>query len=279
VEELYDGLGLMRKNVRVDHDEIQAVYRELHAYARAPENFAPEVRTALAAVPASFPQLARQVQWGEVEFISDAPGKNRNRVRLGGGGLSTAALARLIEAAREQIVIQSPYLVLSDDALALFRAARARGVRIRISTNSLASTDNLQAFSGYRNQRRRLLDLGLEIHEYRPDPAVQRQLMSRPGAHDKPPVFALHAKSMVVDSEIAYIGTFNLDPRSENLNTEVGVIVRNAPLARALEATIDTDMQPANSWSAARDEPDRHAPFAKRSRVRFWQFLPIKPLL
>jgi putative cardiolipin synthase len=98
-------------------------------------------------------------------------------------------------------------------------------------------------------------------------------------AKDKPPVSALHAKTMVVDSKAVYIGTFNFDPRSENLNTEVGVIIRNEALARAVEAAIETDMQPANSWNAARDRPDQYVPFAKRSKVRLLQLLPIKPLL
>jgi putative cardiolipin synthase len=96
---------------------------------------------------------------------------------------------------------------------------------------------------------------------------------------DKAPVFALHAKTMVVDSRLAYIGTYNLDPRSENLNTEVGVIVRDIGLARAVRAAIETDMAAANSWNPATDDPDRHVAWAKRSKVRFWQLMPIKPLL
>jgi len=280
VEELYDGLGLMRKSVRVDDDQIKQIYRELHAYANSPENFAPEVRAAVDAAPTAFARLTQQVVWGKVEFISDRPGKNDNRVRLGGGGLTAVALARLVERARDRIVIQSPYLVLSDKAMDLFRQVKTRGARVRISTNSLASTDNLPAFSGYRNQRGKLLEMGLEIFEYKPDPEVQRVLMHRSAAaKDKPPVFALHAKAMVVDSRTVYIGTFNFDPRSENLNTEVGVIIHNEALARAVEAAIEIDMQPGNSWNAASDRPDRYVPFAKRSKVRLLQLLPIKPLL
>jgi putative cardiolipin synthase len=280
VAELYGGLGLMHKRVGIQEDEMQRVYQELHTYAASPENFAPAVHTAIAGMPTLFPQLAPQLVWGDVEFIADRPGKNSNRLSLGGGGLTTLALARLVESARTSIVIQSPYLVLSDAALALFRRARERGVRIRVSTNSLASTDNLQAFSGYRNQRARLLDLGLEIHEFRPDPLVQKQLMPvATGTSRHAPVFALHAKTLVVDSAVVVVGTYNLDPRSENLNTEVGVIVRNAALARQVEAAIERDMQAGNSWDAARDDPDRFASFAKRSKTRFWQLLPVKPLL
>ena len=280
VEELYDGWGLMQSNVRVNDDEIQRVYRELHEYAKSPENFAPEVRAAIIATPASFARLAQQMIWGKVDFISDRPGKNENQFRLDGGGQTAAALGRLVQSARERIVIQSPYLVLSDKAIDLFRQIIARGVTVRINTNSLASTDNLAAFSGYRNQRDRLLKMGLQIYEYKPAPEVQVKLMQRSAtATRKAPIFSLHAKTLVVDSRIVYIGTFNFDPRSENLNTEVGAIIHDAALARAVEASIETDMAPPNSWDAGRDDPDQYVSLAKRSKARLFQLMPIGPLL
>ena len=278
VESRYDGWGLLQKNVKVDAAEMQQVYGELHDYARSPENFAPEVHAAIDATPAAFDRLARDMAWGRVEFIHDTPGKNGNRWRLGGGGQTSAALARLVTDAHESIVIQSPYLVMSDEALALFRRAVARGVKVRIVTNSLASTDNMQAFAGYRSQRRKLLKMGLEIHEYKPDPANRKALMARVNPPATPPVFALHAKSMVVDGRTAYIGTFNFDPRSQNLNTEVGVVVHNPVLAQRVQSLIEADMRPENSWNAA-DEPDQYVPLTKRGRVRLWQLLPLKPLL
>lgn len=267
VEDLYAGLAL-------DAEATAAVYRDLHAYARDPANFAPEVRGAIAATPEAFPRIAAAIAWGAVEFIADRPGKNEAR-GLGGGGETTAALARLVTGARRSVVIQSPYLVLSDAALEVFRDLRKRGVGVRVSTNSLASTDNVQAFSGYRNQRRELLAMGLQVFEYRPDAQVQR--LAAPKA--KAPVFALHAKTLVVDSQAVYIGTFNLDPRSENLNTEVGVILRDARLARAVEAAIETDMRPENAWNAATDSPDSQVSLFKRTRTRFWQLLPLRPIL
>lgn len=280
VESLYDGLGLMQKNVQVDDEQIQQVYRELHAYANSAGNFEPEVRSAIQAVPESFGRLAAQMIWDEVHFITDSPGKNNWKFSLGGGGQTSSALAQLVESAQQRIVIQSPYLVMSARAQKLFRQTTARGVQIRVSTNSLASTDNIAAFSGYRNQRKRLLKMGVDVFEYRPDPQNQQELMHRYGeSRDKAPIFALHAKTMVVDSHTVYIGSFNLDPRSENLNTEVGIVVRNRALARAVEAAIEADMQPGNSWNAATDKPDKNVSLWKRSKVRFWQFMPLKPLL
>jgi cardiolipin synthase C len=280
VETLYDGLGLMQKNVRVDDEQIRQVYRELHAYAQLPDNFAPEVRAAIADTPSSFARLAQQMRWTDVEFIADMPGKNDNRVRLGGGGRTSLALARLVQGAQQRVVIQSPYLVPSDEALALLGEVRSRGVAVRISTNSLASTDNLPAFSGYRNQRENLLARGLQIFEYKPAPAVQQQLVQRLAAATRgAPVFALHAKTLVIDGKTLYIGTYNFDPRSQNLNTEVGVVIHDEALAREVEAAIETDMAPGNSWNAATDDPDRQATLAKRSKVRLYQMLPIKPFL
>lgn len=280
VEDLYDGLGLFKRNVSVDNAEVAQIYRDLHAYARDPANFAPEVRAAIADTPSAFDRLTRLMAWGPVEFLSDRPGKNDNQRRLDGGGRTSAALARLIHGSRERLTIESPYLVLSDEALALLRQAIARGVKVRICTNSLASTDNLQAFSGYRNQREKLLKMGLQIFEYRPDPALQRQLIPRiPGLHPTPPIFALHAKTLVVDGKTTFIGTFNFDPRSQNLNTEVGALVHDATLARAVEQAIETDMAPGNSWNAATDDPDQYVALGKRSKARLYQLLPLHPLL
>ncbi|HQR49515.1 MAG TPA: phospholipase D family protein [Steroidobacteraceae bacterium] len=280
VEALYDGLGLMQKHVVVQDEDVQQVYTDLRDYARLPSNFAPEVRAAIAATPTAFPRIARHVAWGRVEFISDRPGKNDSRVSLAGGGETTRRLAALVDAAQESIIIQSPYLVLSDAAIELFKRARARGVRVAVSTNSMASTDNLPAFSGYRSQRQRLLAMGIEIFEYRPDAAVQRASM-RPylAAATKPPIFSMHAKSLVVDSIVAFVGTFNLDPRSENLNTEVGVVIFDPLVAKAVEASILADMAPGSSWSAASDNPDQYAPLSKRAKVRLLELLPLRQLL
>lgn len=277
VGKLYDGYD---PNLRLGDDEVNQVYRELHKYAASPENFAPEVRAAIDGMPAAFPRLAKRVVWANVEFISDRPGKNDNRTGLHGGGQTTMALARLIDGARKSIVIQSPYLVLSDEATQLFERAMARGVIVRVSTNSLASTDNIPAFSGYRNQRKTLLKMGFRIYEYKPDPEIRHQLIQRISTlKAKPPVFSLHAKTLVIDGEIVYVGTFNFDPRSANLNTEVGAIIRNEKLARAVDSAIETDMQPGNSWNAATDNPDQYVSLIKRAKVMFWQLMPIKSLL
>jgi cardiolipin synthase C len=279
VEELYDGLGLMQKHVSVDDNEVREVYARLHDYADNPENFTPENRIAIQNTPQSFQRLIEQTQWTNIEFISDTPGKNKQRYLLGGGGRTTEKLAALVQNAQHSIVIQSPYLVMSNQAIKLFKQAIKRGVQVKINTNSLASTDNIQAFSGYRNQRDKLLKMGIEIYEFKPAPAISNTLMRKELNQSKPPIFAIHAKTMVVDNQTVYIGTFNFDPRSQNLNTEVGVIVEDATAAETVQTSILTDMLPENSWEAAKINADKFASASKRRRVIGYQLAPIKPLL
>jgi len=279
-EELYDGIGIMQKHVVVDDQTVQNIYKELHHYAQSPENFEPEIRQSIQNIPNQFKQLSHILIWGDIDVINDIPGKNDNKFSLGGGSRSATALANLLKQAKSQIIIQSPYLILPHKAKVLFRDLIKQGIKIQISTNSLASTDNLQAFSGYRSQRKSLLKMGVDIYEFKPNAANQQQLMQRyQQLKHKKPKFALHAKTIVIDSKIAYIGTFNLDPRSINLNTETGVIIHNEKLAKQVEAAIRQDMLPDNSWNARRDDPDSHSSLIKRSRTLFWQLMPINPLL
>jgi cardiolipin synthase C len=264
----------------VDQADTERVYAELAAYAADSAKFAPEVRAAIAAIPNDFSRLAAGLAWGNVDFVSDVPGKNSGAHGLGGGGLSSAALGALVESAQSEVLIQSPYLVASDAAFEIFGKLHARGVRIRISTNSLASTDNLQAFSGYLDQREELLAAGIEVFEYRPDPRIQQEIMDRYAALSaEAPVFALHAKTLVVDRRVVFVGTYNLDPRSENLNTEVGVVIHDGGHAAAVADAISADMLPENSWSAASDDPDQYASRTKRVRAWLMSWLPLQPVL
>jgi len=262
-------------------DEIRAKYDELHAYAADPINFEPEIREAIDNMPVYFPVLLEAMAWHDVDFISDAPGKNEGDVGLGGGGISTGELVDALREARHSVLIQSPYLILPKGGIELLSELHQRGVQIRISTNSLASTDNIAAFSGYLKQRPRLLKAGVELYEYKPHPQIQLDLVERyPRLADKNPIFALHAKSMVIDDNKIFIGTFNLDPRSANLNTEVGVLIESPVLARQLTSSIARDLRPENSWrTTVEQNPDREVSRSKRLELGFVNLFPIDPIL
>lgn len=275
VEEL-----LAQSQLKPDLEQTESIYHELHQYANNLENYAPEVRQALSDLPNQFALLIENLVWDRFTFISDDPGKNSGKHGLGGGGRTTSRLTEALRQAKQRITIQSPYLVLPDGGLELFSELIKSGVEVRINTNSLLSTDNLQAFSGYSKQRDKLLQAGIDVYEFKPQPAIQRQLIERYQQLEKQvPVFAIHAKTLVIDGRQVYIGTFNLDPRSANLNTEVGVIIDNPELAAIVETQIERDMHPDNSWNSANDQPNRFAPLWKRIKLGFWKMLPLKKLL
>ncbi len=217
-----------------------------------------------ALVQARFVDRLRPV--AKARFVADDPGKGRwffsRSARI------TRELRGTLERARQSVVMQTPYLVLSGPARELFREMQAKnpGLRFQISSNSFASTDNLLAYSAnYRLRSQYVEDLNLQVHELKPRPAALAQVFPhyaemleraeariRDGRQSRRPFLSLHAKSLVVDGRVAFVGSYNLDPRSEALNTEVGLLVEDEAFAKEVETDILRDMRAENSWVIAR---------------------------
>jgi len=156
------------------------------------------------------------------------------------------AFRALMRSARNEVLITNAYIIPDANFMADLRELTARGVRIRILTNSLASHDVPAVNSHYEGWRRPILQTGAELHEFRPDPAIKASLVEFPPFRGR---FAgLHTKAMVIDRRRSFVGSMNLDPRSEVINAEMGVIIDSEPLAIALAAETERDMSPANSW-------------------------------
>ena len=252
------------------------IYRfdNLHQYACNPENFWPQIRTKIE----NFPNVIRDVKasgeliWVDsVSFVSDAPGKNDGSEGLGGGGISTSALIDLIKNAKTSLDIQTPYLITSELSQGLFREAVQRGVKIRILTNSLSSTDNVEAFAAYQSDRETLLETGVRIFEFRPDAEIRKKIMTGDlqDSLNYTPIFGLHAKSMIVDGKTAVIGTFNLDPRSANLNTECVAIIHSEKIAGGVLQGMEEEFKPENSWETTIDfNPDSEV--SRTKRIKTW---------
>lgn len=144
-------------------------------------------------------------------------------------------------------------------------------MKIRILTNSLASTDNLEAFSGYQRDREKLLKTGIRIFEFRPDAAKRMKIMTGELQEtlDYKPIFGLHAKTMVIDNKITVIGTFNLDPRSANLNTECIVVVNSNKISAGVLSEMEEEFLPENSWETTVNfNPDSKV--KKGKRLKTW---------
>ena len=184
----------------------------------------------------------------------------------------------------------SPYFVPGEQGTAALAALARRGVRVRVLTNSLAATDEVSVHSGYERRRVALLRAGVELYEIKPGAATIQARADEIGKHSKA---GLHAKTFAVDQRPVFVGSFNFDPRSAKLNTEMGLVIDSAPLARRLSAMFDT-ASPALAYrvdarrercravarrSGATLDSEPETSWGQRVKVRIFSWLPIEWLL
>ncbi len=165
------------------------------------------------------------------------------------------AFRALLLSAQSEVLITNAYIIPDEVFIADLQRLSRQGVKLRILTNSLASHDVPAVNSHYEAWRAPLLNAGVELHEMRAHPAIQAEVI------DTAPVvggFAgLHTKAMVIDRRRSFIGSMNLDPRSQVINSEMGIVIDSVPLAEALAATMLRDMGGANSWRVTIDDGGR----------------------
>ncbi|WP_261856173.1 phospholipase D-like domain-containing protein [Vibrio mangrovi] len=255
-------------------------FTRLHSYACDPQNFNQEIRAEIEKVPETFEHLAQEGSFlwlDKVEYVSDKPGKNDGQHFLGGGGMTQDKLVELADAAQKSITIQTPYLVTTASDRAFLKSLVDRGVEINILTNSLASNDNLEAFSGYQRDRNALLSTGVNIYEFKPDAKIRHRVMTDHMFKKLPivPIFGLHAKTMTVDDKITVIGSYNFDPRSKNLNTECITVIYSPQITQQVKANILLEMEPDNAWRISEDfNPDHTVNLSKRFGVKIRRIVP-----
>jgi len=188
--------------------------------------------------------------WAHAQVVCDSPDKKN--VESGGrrGRLMARSVLKAARAAHSEVLMVTPYLVPADDELKLIQDLRARQVQVRILTNSLESTPDLIAQSGYLKYRIPLLKEGVELYELRAllgntRGSGQTAVISRYGN------YALHAKLFVFDREELFIGSMNFDQRSKHLNTEIGLIIESPELAQQTAMRFESMVQPANAYALA----------------------------
>jgi putative cardiolipin synthase len=159
-------------------------------------------------------------------------------------------LVALFDQAVHDVVILSAYLIPTQELEDAVRRAVARGVRIRILTNSIRSNNHLAAHSAYRNHIAGLVGHGTELHEMRADARDRSTYMLGP-VQDR--MLGLHAKVLLVDDEKVFIGSANLDPRSLRINTEMGLLVESRDFNARIRAAVGADFHPANAWQLLPD--------------------------
>jgi putative cardiolipin synthase len=177
-----------------------------------------------------------EIEWAEARLVRDDPAKT-----LGTGGNETLMLAQLLDGqarARRSVDIISPYFVPAERGAAFLEGLVRSGVRVRVLTNSLAATDVTIVHSGYSKRRCRLARAGVVLFEMKPAVGDAGKAQD---ARDRGPSSGarLHAKSFAADGERVFVGSFNFDPRSALLNTEMGLVIASPALARRMSATFD----------------------------------------
>jgi putative cardiolipin synthase len=124
----------------------------------------------------------------------------------------------------------SPYFVPGEQGTAELAAMARRGVKVQVLTNPLESTDVVPVHAGYAKRRKRLLEAGVMLYEVKRGSSAPTQ--TRVGGGSKGVSgSSLHAKTFSVDDTLLFIGSFNFDPRSEKLNTEMGFVIDSPALA------------------------------------------------
>ena len=130
---------------------------------------------------------------------------------------------------KESLLIASPYFVPGCEGSKWLKNKQQQGTKIKILTNSLAATDVIAVHAGYRKYRKRLIKADIKLFELKPTARHLREKtkMILAGSSNS----SLHAKYMVIDERYVFVGSANIDPRSNNLNTEIGIMVDSKELA------------------------------------------------
>lgn len=231
--------------------------------------------------------------WVPVTLVGDEPGKGLG-IPLAREDLLTGQLREILDTPIRSIDVISSFFVPTPTVTEALTTLAARGVRVRVLTNSLDATDMPPAHAGYARYRHALLSGGVQLYE-------MRRLAEHDGADDPNGSLAqssttLHAKAIVIDGETVFLGSYNVDPRSVLLNTELGVVIESRALAGRVEAMFDEQLprgvyelrledgkirwleRTADGRTIRHDTEPGAGPL-KRGAVLFFSLLPIEWLL
>jgi cardiolipin synthase C len=174
-------------------------------------------------------------EWAPTRVVSDDPAKGLGRAKP-----ESLILRKLMDIVGEpvrELDLVSPYFVPTAAGVDTFAAMAKRGAQIRILVNSLAATDVRAVHSGYAKRRKALLEAGVTLYEMRLVPADTADKGSGVLGSS---ASSVHAKTFAVDRSRIFIGSFNFDPRSANLNTELGFVIESPELAAKLAEMFDS---------------------------------------
>jgi len=187
--------------------------------------------------------------WAEGVFLWDKPVKVQSQPGENPSAYLAPVLDSFSRTAVSEVLIMSPYFVPGKAGVQAMKAMRERGVKVKILTNSLASNDVKAVHGGYAKYREDLLRLGVELFEMKPEagdiPKEKRRLISGSSRG------ALHAKTYILDRELLFVGSYNLDSRSRRLNTEGGIGIKSPEIAGQAASLFEFRTSPERSYRLA----------------------------
>ncbi len=243
-------------------------------------------------------QLARDLaahqlgfEWAKARLVADDPAKGLGKAAKGSQLLQRLE-ATLDRQVVEEVLVVSPFFVPRDLGRDMLTGMAQRGVKIRVLTNGAESSDVGPALAAYREYREPLLKAGVEIFE------LKKHDESRQPAESASADMSLHAKTFGIDRSQIFVGSFNFDPRSANINTEIGLVIDSPTLATGLSRVFQ-DVVPSVAYQVELDSTGRlvwldrrsgghealrltHEPgagFWRRAWLGFLAILPIEWLL
>lgn len=222
-----------------------------------------------------------EMEWTKVKLVSDSPKKGQGalpREKLLGG-----ILFKAVGTIESQFDGVSPYFVPGKEGVEAFTALQNQGVQVRMLTNSLEATDVLPVHAGYAKRRKKMLAGGIELFELRRQVEGGDEVNSKLGPFGSSGA-SLHAKTFAVDRKRIFVGSFNFDPRSARLNTEMGLLIDSERMASGLHATFDQGLN-GTAWQVKQDDgqlvwvdPSNAATPAltKEPGISFWRGVGLK---
>ena len=189
--------------------------------------------------------------WAPYILAVDSPDKAFKSKAAEAASITTP-LFESLQSAEDEMIIISPYFVPRKAGIEAISEIRSRGIGVTIITNSLAANNQSAVHGGYAPSRIPLLRIGVKIYEARPDAEVSgSEIVAASGAKA-----TLHTKAFIVDRKELFIGSFNFDPRSANINTELGVIIKSPEMAEVFAQVIDSKI-PTQAYELFLNEQDQ----------------------
>jgi putative cardiolipin synthase len=189
-----------------------------------------------------------RLHWtSNAHVVSDPPQKAAGETQ---SNLFEETIAGAMQSARVKLDIVSPYFIPGDDGLHLLRALRDRSVAVTVLTNTLAATDVAAVHGAYANYRTAVLAMGIRLFELKPE--IGGSNMSAFGSSGA----SLHTKAFTVDHSKGFVGSFNFDPRSISLNTEMGVLFEQDQIIAEMSDVFADQLSSNSSYRLALRDGD-----------------------